>query len=59
MASSCFCNLFKMVEVDAFLLYSALNLDGESMERHTFTEKLALSLITNTYGVPVSPTLGP
>ena len=50
-----FATILGMVEVDAFLLYSALHLDGKSMEHRTFTEKLALSLITNTYGVPVSP----
>ncbi|KAL5490747.1 hypothetical protein EMCRGX_G015926 [Ephydatia muelleri] len=50
-----FASILGMVEVDAFLLYSALHLDGKSMEHRTFTERLALSLITNTYGVPVSP----
>ena len=50
-----FASILGMVEVDAFLMYSALHLDGKSMEHRTFTERLALSLITNTYGVPVSP----
>ena len=50
-----FATILGMVEVDAFLLHLALHLDGKSMEHRTFTERLALSLITNTYGVPVSP----
>ena len=44
-----------MVEIDTFLVYRAIHADGHSISHRQFTEKLALALIHNNFGISISP----
>ena len=50
-----FSTMLRRVEVDTFLVYRALHADGHSINHREFTEKLALALIHNNFGVSISP----